>query len=486
MPIDLNGTVTPYTGPSYDVRYILEQAQNFDVSTQGDPTQSYDIVGNALDNRIYGGDQDDRLWGAGGFNWLYGGKGDDIFISGDPGSYNTMDGQGGKRDTVDYSGADTAATVDLLGGDAIGYKSGHIEFADSIQGVEDVIGTAYNDTITGDDNANTLQGSWGDDTLSGGDGKDTLMGGAGSDVLEGGAGGDVLNGDGAGGAQDFADGTNTASYEHASETYGMGVWLSLADKGYTGDAADDTYIDVQNVIGSDFPDDIEGDDHNNELDGRGGWDFLSGGGGDDTLKGGGGGDTLDGGAGADTLEGGPGEDGADYEDATSGVTLSLADGKGTGGDAAGDTFDSIEDVGGSKYKDTIIGDSKDNVLEGGGGGDILTGGQGSDVFYYSDISESNLKPHGSDTITDFDAANDKIDLSWIAFESGVVTGAFSQFTLINSDVPNPAAGSIQVSYDNPDAPTKTYVELYTDNVPGADMFIELTGDVTLHQNNFIT
>jgi Ca2+-binding RTX toxin-like protein len=58
----------------------------------------------------------------------------------------------------------------------------------------DVIGSNYNDTITGNDSANVLEGRAGDDTLTGGAGNDTLIGGAGNDTLTGGAGSDWLYG----------------------------------------------------------------------------------------------------------------------------------------------------------------------------------------------------------------------------------------------------------------------------------------------------
>jgi len=553
----------------YVLHEMPQEEQDFNVLTQGDRTKSYDIVGNALDNTITGGDQNDTLDGAGGDNDLYGGEGDDTFITGGHGSYNTIDGQGGKHDTVDYSGAGTDTTIDLSEGYGIAYQSGGIDFSDSIQGVEDVIGSAYSDTIIGDGNANILRGGGGYDTIDGGGGNDTLDGGDGFNYLWGGKGDDTfIGGDAFYNYMHGQFGEDTADYSSAANE----VIASLADGyGKVIDAqgiiqAMDSYESIEDLVGSNHDDHLFGDDNDNKLSGGGGDDDLIGGDGNDTLNGGHGADFLDGGPGADVLNGGgnglvdDGDDTASYADAKGQVTVSLADGTGTEGDAkgdilidiqnvnggiyadriegngqdnvlyggdgvgadvlegrggadllwggdgedtasyehatgrvalslatggtvgeaAGDTFDSIENVTGSKYNDTIAGDGKNNVLDGGGGGDTLTGGLGSDVFKYEAVSDSNLKPHGSDTITDFDAANDKIDLTFVALASGV-----SQFTVDNSD-PNPAAGTIQIFYDNPDAPTKTYVEVYTDNVAGADMFIELTGDITLHQSNFIS
>jgi len=68
-----------------------------------------------------------------------------------------------------------------------------------------------------------------------------------------------------------------------------------------------------------------------------------------------------------------------------------------------DTLNSIENIIGGDYNDTLIGNDASNVLIGGAGNDILTGGQGADQFV--------LALDGSfDTITDFQVGSDKIVL----------------------------------------------------------------------------
>src|SRR5215813_10576629 len=113
-------------------------------------------------------------------------------------------------------------------------------------------------------------------------------------------------------------------------------------------------------------------------------DMIFGFEGDDTLKGGGGADLLDGGAGIDTIF---------YSDSTVAVSVNLATGHGFGGTADGDTYVSIENVFGSSFNDTIVGDSGSNqlhgldgndALTGGGGADQLDGGTGIDTVFYSD------------------------------------------------------------------------------------------------------
>ncbi len=124
-------------------------------------------------------------------------------------------------------------------------------------------------------------------------------------------------------------------------------------------------------------DTVRGDGGNDTLFGGAGNDRLSGNAGDDILKGGAGNDQLFGGEGADTLMGGRGADTANYA-SSSAVQVNLATGTALGGDAAGDTFFSIESLTGSNYNDQLTGNSGNNVLKGGLGNDILHGEAGND------------------------------------------------------------------------------------------------------------
>jgi serralysin len=92
---------------------------------------------------------------------------------------------------------------------------------------------------------------------------------------------------------------------------------------------------------------------------------------------------LRGGVGADTLDGGAGSDWADYLGATAGITVNLLTPSGNTGEAAGDTFTSIENIRGSSFADRITGDGANNILRGGLGGDTLDGGTGSDWADYA-------------------------------------------------------------------------------------------------------
>jgi len=214
------------------------------------------------------------------------------------------------------------------------------------------LGTVDGETLTGDSLRDIMGGNGGDDILNGDAGNDTLSGGIGDDVLRGGAGADILLGNG---------GADTASYYSSS----AGVTIDLgADTAGGGDADGDTLGEIENLSGSNLGNDI-----------------LSGDAGANTLQGWGGDDVLRGGAGADTLEGGVGFDTASYYTSAAGVTLDLAAGTGSGGDAVGDTLTGIETLSGSNLgNDVLSGNAGANTLQGWGGDDVLRGGAGADTL----------------------------------------------------------------------------------------------------------
>jgi Ca2+-binding RTX toxin-like protein len=112
-------------------------------------------------------------------------------------------------------------------------------------------------------------------------------------------------------------------------------------------------------------------------------DVLRGRGGDDELYAGALNDLLEGGAGADILDGGDGFDIADYTSSPAAVTIDLALGTGSGGDAEGDTLISIEGILGSAFDDDLTGNAADNLLGGAAGADALDGAGGNDLADYS-------------------------------------------------------------------------------------------------------
>ena len=101
---------------------------------------------------------------------------------------------------------------------------------------------------------------------------------------------------------------------------------------------------------------------------------------EDSINGGNGNDTLEGGLGADTLDGGAGTDTLSYAGSSAAVAVNLSTNVVSGGDAAGDTISGFENITGSAFGDTLIGDSGSNVIDGGVGDDLLTAGGGNDTI----------------------------------------------------------------------------------------------------------
>jgi Ca2+-binding RTX toxin-like protein len=340
---------------------------------------------------IDGGSASDWLGGGPGSDTLNGNGGDDTFQGG-PGADTFNSGTG--QDTVDYSDHSGGVTVD---DDGVADDGSPGEGDNVGTDVDNIVGTAGDDRLTGSSWFNTIDGAGGDDTISGGGGNDTLHGGPGDDVLSGDSGDDLL--DGGSGSDRVSGGTGTDTADYSSR--GAGVWVSLDDRWNDGEPGegDDVASDVESVLGGQGADHISGDAGANTLTGNAGDDQIDGGGGDDTvngnagndsldgssgrdrLDGGGGDDVLDGGTGADTLTGGDGRDVADYSSRTSDVTVDL-DGAADDGEAGerDNVRPDVEDVTGGSGDDRLTGDGGANVLSGGGGDDTLDGRGGPDTL----------------------------------------------------------------------------------------------------------
>ncbi|WP_160310550.1 calcium-binding protein, partial [Microvirga vignae] len=278
---------------------------------------------------------------------------------------------------------------------------------DAIAGGGWLLGDAGDDTLTGGVGADILDGGDGNDVLNGADGDDLLQGGLGDDSLVGGFGNDLLYGGGGnnllegGGGADTLDGSGgfgVASYQHAF----IAVTANLGDAAAnTGEAAGDVFIAVNGLWGSAFHDTLIGnaaanwiiaDAGNDLVDGGASADTLYGSTGDDTLLGGAGNDTLHGESGNNLLEGGAGADAlfgaggfsvASYQHAQEAVQVYL-DGAGrNSGEAAGDTYDSVNGVWGSAFADVIVGNQHGNWIIADAGNDLVSGGLGADTLFGS-------------------------------------------------------------------------------------------------------
>ncbi|WP_275679221.1 calcium-binding protein [Pseudomonas entomophila] len=361
----------------------------------------------------------------------------DVFVS--DGTAHLFEGGGG-ADTLDYSTSAQAITINVdntgrgtgVGGDAQG---------NVFTGFATVTGTAFADTFTTASAATAFRGGAGDDVYfingnatvfeEAGGGYDevrTTLGSyrltnevealtylgtgnfvaydsASDNIITGGVGNDTFYA-GAGGADRFIGGAglDTVSYGDSA----TGVTLNFKTGVHTGVAAGDTFDSIERFSGSGASDVFVVNDDANYIDGAGGVDlltFASEGAGitlnlnatgadtylniesfegsafNDTLIGTSRDENFVGGAGADSINGGAGKDFAWYVNSSAGVSVNLATGVNTGGDAEGDVLVGIEGLAGSAYDDVLNGDVGANTIFGAEGNDVINGGAGNDFLY---------------------------------------------------------------------------------------------------------
>ncbi len=274
-------------------------------------------------------------------------------------------------------------------------------------------GTVKSEVITGTSSSDVINAGAGNDVVNAGAGDDTVFGGDGNDRLDGGDGNDMLRGE---------EGN---------------------DRLYGGDGNDWLYGDLGNdwLWGGRGDDALFGDIGNDTLFGDEGDDLLWGGTGDDRLEGGNGNDIADGGDGNDLFIAGMGNDIYYGKEGTDTVSYKNAEGKvyvalnipmGAHGAVKGidgqsnlieestvsgrDMLFEIENVIGSRFNDSIIGNDATNRLEGGDGNDLmmaigndtLIGGSGGDWFKFLGTNDTFENAYVQDFNT---AEGDKIDLS---------------------------------------------------------------------------
>lgn len=385
------------------------------VENLGGTTLNDVLTGNNLDNQIDGGSLgNDVLSGMAGNDTLVGDDGDDRLIGG--AGNDILDGGNG-TDTVDYSASGAGVMVDLSqqgdyltpGNPTSGRDpgstgtTGHGGDADGdiFYGIENVIGTKFNDTLIAHASGSRLDGGAGDDEVAGGSGSDILIGGAGNDyaLYENSSGGITVD----------------LSHQWTIDKSGNPVSGS-GSFAHGGDADGDQLSGIESITGGTGEDILIGDKNANTLNGGDGNDRLDGGAGNDTLNGGDGDDTfVYDGQGKDTIDDfNQGEDVLEITGAPKTFTSVLdvidnaqLDGNGNtvitfdsknsltllGFTGTLTTVDVVfnapivgtngpDDIQGNALANKIDGGAGDDTIEGLGGGDTLIGGAGNDWLSY--------------------------------------------------------------------------------------------------------
>ncbi len=358
---------------------------------------------------IAGGVEIERAAGGSGNDTITGNAGDNVLVG--EGGNDAIRGKSGIDTIWGRSGNDTLEGND--GGDWLGGGGGN----------DSLIGQSGNDTLKGD--ADYGLHTYGRDTLNGGDGNDSLLGEGRDDLLIGGAGSDVLDG---------GDGSDTADFGHSIPPLFRMWTIDLAAgtakliynpvPGTYHTEELDSFIAIENVVGSSASDEIYGDGGGNRIYGDAGNDIVGGRDGDDVLFGGSGRDRLSGNAGNDAIDGNSGKDtllGGDGNDALDGgggsdtamftgggrITVDL---RKTGGQATGqgtDTLTGIENVTSSGGADKLTGDGGSNILKGNGGKDLISGVSRPDQLFGGGGNDK-LKGGGGKDLLNGGGGNDQL------------------------------------------------------------------------------
>jgi len=163
------------------------------------------------------------------------------------GSNVVVNGEAG-MDTLNYSAANGAVKVNLTSGVVSG-------LAGVAAGLENAVGSAYDDFIIGNARSNTLRGGEGNDILLGRDGNDQLYGDSGDDLLIGGFHRDTIAG---GSGQDLLIGGVTAydNNDSALQALRAALGRDVVDRIRSGAATGGAYTLNVGVVSDDYANDV--------------------------------------------------------------------------------------------------------------------------------------------------------------------------------------------------------------------------------------
>jgi large repetitive protein len=391
--------------------------------------------------------------------------------------YTVSDGAAGTTtSTVTIDVRAVGAGADTINLSAAGaYQASYL---DGGAGADIFTGNAAGDVFLGGAGADALTGSAGNDLLIGGDNNDTLAGEAGNDTLRGGIGNNDSMDGGAGNEDllDFSDGTTGITF-----TLVQGAASTPIANGTGSLGNNDSYQNMEGVIGTSLADTITGSGSN---------DIIRGGGGNDDLNGAGGIDLLD------------------FSDATAAIVFTLVQSAtNTAFAAAGlgtDTYKNFEGVVGTIFADSLTGSASADTLRGGAGNDTISGLAGNDRIQGGDGADTLTGGTGAgsldtfvfdtarnavDTITDFDAnAADKIELSKTVFAAlTTATGsplAAAEFVSLNgTGASDSVAAGVHVIYDS--ASNNLYYDADAGTSANRTLIVTLPGLVGVFDQNDI-
>ena len=297
------------------------------------------IVGTEGIDQIFGTDGPDVIATLSGDDSVVGGAGNDRIctgagsdgVLGEVGD-DSIDGGEGSSDVVYYFTASGPVQVNLASGVATGAAG-----RDTLVGIESASGSSFNDTLVGNAEINILNGDRGNDRLDGGTSSDGLVGSFGNDTLIG------------------RPGDGDAAIYYDAEQGGVQADLQ-SGVGGSFELGRDTMTNVESLIGSNFADSLTGNE---------GFNFLLGSGGNDA---------LDGRAGFDVAF-------FPFQAVAASLVTRRAQGEGS------DTLANFEGLAGSARNDSLVGDGKQNFIQGGEGDDSLAGGGGPDVMFGKEGSD---------------------------------------------------------------------------------------------------
>ncbi|MNS16999.1 Bifunctional hemolysin/adenylate cyclase precursor [compost metagenome] len=415
------------------------------------------LAGGDGNDILNGEDGDDILVGGLGADTLNGGAGNDTFIIEGNGHGDIMDGGAGSN-TMSFERADRGVYISLRSNTLDRALDGSFHYNYTRQNTWGVIGSDFADEIRGGAYA---------DVLKGGDGDDLLWGFNGDDLIEGGAGADDINGEG---------GVDTASYQNSN----AGVFIDLtAGEAFGGHATGDKIAGIENLIGSRFADELKGDAGINRIESGAGDDWIVATKGADTYLGGEGVDTVDYSSGFATgvstyqqwVDDGYEEwddwekrwvwveMGGHYETVTSNrlglqVSGGVASWRAADGTAGEHSLVGVEHIIGTAGADTISLTGADEYITAGKGNDTLSGGGGSDTYYFNlgdgadIITETNV---GSNVVSFGEGIGfNQLTFTVVAGPSGHMTIHYSatDSVRVNGNLPNVKDGKLASADDN--------------------------------------